>query len=200
MVNMQFDQDTVIYITGMTGLETIFLATVSDEFDLPSGISEQGIMLKVKAGSVLVPTRIYYVTLDIDNGLQEQESPVVQLYGNARVESPIERKTITFNLALAVFDTVYSWGAFGVLDGMRPLKIVEPNFELLGPFLQSNPTGKMRITLQMVVQMNVELSAGSHIAFRGFYELKPSKTVAARVTCYTTDAFAEQVRVLGFRV
>jgi cysteine-rich repeat protein len=86
---------------------------------------------------------------------------------------------------------------FGVPQGRQPFWIVQPAFTRLGPFFLSNPTGELNMTVQLVVQVNVDLIAGSYIAFRGFpfgQRHMNSKTgnspKVVAVSCFTTQAFA----------
>ena len=137
-------------------------------------------------------SRIYNVTIELDNGGEEQEAPDMYARGTALIASPSVEPGLTVSFALPelALSTARSQEAFGVLEGTRALKLVEPRFEVLGPFYQSNPrnTDSLSTTLHFVLQFNVRLTAGSYITFRGFRNIYPShRRHGSQVTCITPE-------------
>ena len=132
----------------------------------------------------------YNVTIELDNGGAEQESPDMFTQGTALIESPSAGpgRTVSFALPKLVFSTVRSQEAFGVAEGKRPMKLVQPAFEVLGPFYQTNPrnTHSLSTSLQLVLQFNVRMAAGSYITFKGFHDMHPSRRRhGAQISCLT---------------
>lgn len=136
----------------------------------------------------------YNVTIELDNGGAEQESPDMFTQGTALIELPSAGPghTLSFALPKLIFSTVRSQEAFGVAEGKRPMKLVQPAFEVLGPFYQTNPrtTHSLSTSLQLVLQFNVRMAARSYITFKGFHDIL--SVANANASCYSSDAFKRQ--------
>jgi hypothetical protein len=123
----------------------------------------------------------YRITIEVDNTVVEQQSSIVKIYGTAQVESATATQMLTFGIPVQAFEDLSEcqpvtspkcqsaeYLPFGVTQGRQPFWIVQPAFARLVPFFLSNPIGKLDMTVQLVVQVNVDLIPGSYIAFRRF--------------------------------
>jgi len=195
--NIPLEENTEIFISGFTGIQGIQHATASPEFRAEAILdffyaSYSTFKLQVEHGHRLMPGNRYRLTIELHNEAEEQESPDVYTYGLAFVDSPTSTAPLRYALPESFFDTKWSFNVFDVLHGQRPMKLVKPFFPTLGPFYMTNPmTSGENTEIQLVLQVNVLLTAGSYIVFAGFRDINPG---SAQVTCYTSSAFAEEAQ------
>jgi hypothetical protein len=207
---MPMQQDTEIFISGFTGIQNVVRVTASAEFNQDSILdwfyaSYSTFTLTVGKGHSLKPGNVYRLRIELYNEGEEQEAPVLHTYSShVYVESPSSSEPIQYQLPKLRFDVVQSDYAFGVANGQRPMKLVQPAFLgtgggwrkgwLLGPFYMTSPIASGRNTsIQLVIQTNVRLLTSSCIMFQGFRGINPVSGMA-QVTCYTSSAFAKEAK------
>ena len=204
------EQDTEIFISGFTGIQNVARVTASPEFNQDSILdwfyaSYSTFKLTVGKGHRLRPGDVYRLKIELYNEGEEQEAPALYTYStHVYVESPSSSALLKYELPKMRFDVVQSGYAFGVANGQRPMKLVEPAFLgtgggwrkgwLLGPFYMTSPmTSGGNTEIQLVIQTNVRLLPSSYIIFQGFRGINPVLE-RAQVTCYTSSALAKEAK------
>ena len=161
--NCDLARGTNITLSGLIGASTIdsgvsvmvnssVLASTASLWTHSSGV------LVIEAPFTFFGTSIYIIRIEIRNGANAQESPIVLIAASLPSATQIRTSIMT----------VEDISLLGVENGSQPLKIFSPTFTIrkIG---QNNPTALAMNNISVTLQADCDLAAGTNISISGLF-------------------------------